>query len=199
MELILLLIIAAAIYYFFIYKKKQAKPKLAPKLSIENMQPGGVLHVMNIGPELAEYDVTIQARHRYEEEGVEWFELEGDNGSQKVWITIEEDDEQELSIVLKKIKLRDIGLTNAQLDKMDDQEEGEFNYNNQTFFYEDSGDASFFRNSGDKEEPFSYWEFENKDQTQAVSVEKWNDGTVDVCLSDYIKPSQVQVFSLGEA
>lgn len=134
--MILILLGVCGVAYFMMQKKNakgtEAKKTSTPssgsrayskdELRIENVEAGGMIHISGIGPDMDEFDVTILARHLYREGGTSWFELEGEAGHGKVWIDLEEDDELELSITLKKMKLRDVGLSKKSLKQIDDED-----------------------------------------------------------------------------
>ena len=205
---ILLLIVIAGGVAYLIFRSNRAtrpaenkpkKPYSESELRIENVRPGGVIHLTSIGPDLEDFDVHIVSKHTYHEGEYTWYELEGDRGDGTVWIDMEEDDGLDLSIVLRKLKLRELGLSNSDLERFDDQEKGHFTFENETYFYEDSDRAVFYRHSDDRSaEKFYYWDFENENGDKFISAEKWSDGSIDVSVSVPIKISQVTVYSLGE-
>lgn len=178
--------------------KKISRPYSKNDLRIENAGPGAVIHLTGIGPELEEFDLKILAKHTYRSGESSWYELECDKGSdEKIWIDMEEDDELELAISLRKLKLDDLGVTRQDLIKMDDEERGNFDFEDRKYYLEDSDEAIFYRYSEDKNaEKFYYWDFEAKDAKHFISVEKWSNGSYDVTCSEAIKSSQVTVYSI---
>lgn len=195
---------------FFVYqmwKKQQVDqhteqhknlPYSPDELRLENVTTGGVLHLTGIGPDMEDFDVNILGRHIYREGEFTWYELEGDKGDSKVWIEFEEDDELEISIKIKDLKLRELGISKSDLDKMDDREDGDFEYEREKFYYEDSGQAVFYRNGIEENaEKFYYWDFENDNGDKYISAESW-DGEIEASLSYPVKPSQVTVYSLSK-
>ena len=205
MSILLIVCAIGVLIWLFLNQRKQSSNKGPVPIAssrfhhdIQKVGPGGVVKLRNIGPDMDEFDVSIQAKHIYREGESTWYELEGDNGDEKVWIDIEEDDELELTVRLKKLKLRDISLKKDDLERIDDDEEGKCQYNNQTFEYDDSGSAVFYRDGNDNlAETFYYWDFEANNGKNSISVERWSNGNIDVSYSEAIKLSQVEVFSLG--
>lgn len=207
---IFFIIIIIGIAMFFWQKNKQkkeeeAKRNVLEERTLENVGPGGVIHLMNVGPEMEEYDVTILAKSVYREgesnraANREWHELEGDNGRQKVWISIEEDDGLDVTLALRTLKLRDLPINRSDLDRMDEAAEGEFEFEGQTFYFEYSNEASFFSNgdtSPQNESFFYYWEFENEKEDQFITIEEWENGKFEITLSVPLKSSQIKVYSL---
>lgn len=163
---------------------------------IEQVGPGGVFNLRAVGPNMEDLDVTVLARHVYDENGFKWVELECDSGTATVWVTVERDDGLDVSITLRKLHLDDIGLTKAKLKRFDDEERGSFTFEGKEYVYEDSDEAVFHRN-GDRStrESFYYWEFAARDGSDSITVEQWRDGSFEVHLSQPVRPSQITVYS----
>ncbi|MEQ9441185.1 MAG: DUF4178 domain-containing protein [Cyclobacteriaceae bacterium] len=201
-----LVLIGIALYF---WQKNKNKKKIDPapdtssqELHLENVRPGGLIHLMNVGPMMEEYDVNVLSRSVYRAgQNDEWYELEGEAAKGKVWITLEDDDGLDVTLATRKLKLRDISINRSDLDTMDEEGEGEFNFEGKTFYYEVSGEASFFRDghiSPDNEEFFYYWEFETDEGDEYITVEEWENGRFEVNLSSSIKESQIKIYSLGK-
>lgn len=175
------------------------KPYSKDELRLENVGPEAVIRLTGIGENLEEFDLTVISRHVYRQGESTWYELECDRGDEKVWLDMEEDDELEVAVGLRKLKLRELSLTAKDLERMDDNEDGEFSYNGETYYLEDSDSAVFYRHGHDKSaEKFYYWDFESSDSKRFIGVERWSDGSYDVTYSEAIKPSQITVYSIGK-
>jgi hypothetical protein len=205
-SLIFFIIVLTIIAVFFWNQKKkkkeeQAREEASRELRLENVGPGGVIHLMNVGPDMEEYDVTILSKSIYREgESTEWYELEGDNGRQKVWISLEEDDGLDVTLALRKLKLRELDINRQDLDRMDETAEGEFSFEGETYYFEYSNEASFFsegNTASDNEDFFYYWEFENEEGDKYITVEEWENGKFEATLSIPLKSSQLKIYSLG--
>jgi len=206
--ILLLLGACAAAYYVKMQKKKAVSSSSrasrghtaaysGDELRIENVGPGGMIHLSGVGPDMDEFDVTILAKHLYRESGASWYELEGEAGHGKIWIDLEEDDDLALSITLNKMKLRDVGLSKGSLKKMDEDEKGSLRYEGETYYYEDSGEATYYKNGEEtRGERIYYWDFENDAGDKLIGVERWEDGSYEVSYSEPIQPHQVTVYSL---
>lgn len=201
-----LVIIGIAMYFWQRNKAKKALEQPEPdpeaqELRLENVRAGGLIHLTNVGPELEEYDVQILARHTYREgENHEWYELEGDNGKSKVWLSLENDDTLDVTIATRKLKLRELPINRADLDNMDERGEGQFELEGKTYYYDHSTEGSYFPDgkvATDNEEFFYYWEFETDDEHEFLTVEEWESGQFEVTISYPVKESQVKVYSLG--
>lgn len=205
MLFIILIILAVGAFLYFLHlkntnDKKQASPAKEPSLSIENVRPGGVLQLEGIGEDLEDFDVVIKARHSYIEDGFTWYELEGERGATvPVWIEIEEDDELEVSICLRKLKLSEIGVSGSDIEAIEGADKGKLEFEGIQYIYEDCGDAVFYRNAtraGDGE-AVHYWDFESKDGRKYLSVERWGSKEYLAYLSEPLRAGQIKVFSLS--
>ncbi len=170
--------------------------RVPEELRIEHVGPGGVLALRHFGEGMADIDVRILARHLYSEDGWEWFELEGESELGKVWLTVEEDDETEVSASLRRLTLAELGVTADQLEAFDNDEAGEVVFEGMTYTYTESGEAIFFKD-GDRLRPhrFYYWEFAGSDGVSLISVERWGSREVEVHVSKRIEPHQITVYA----
>lgn len=169
------------------------------ELLLKNVRAGGVVQLSRIGADMEDFDAKVIGRHAYRQGGFVWYELECDRGSsKKVWVEIEEDDEVEVTITLRKLALRDMPFGMAELKRMDDEERGSFSFEGRTYHYDDSDQAVFHRYSEEQNaEGLYYWDFETEDGKSYISVERWDDGSVDVSYAEPIDPSQIKVYSLN--
>lgn len=206
-SLIAIIIIGAIIYFIYNYyqNKKQeeaeskgpVKPYDKNELRIENVEAGGMLQLANVGPEMKDYEVSVIGKHVYRSGGDEWYELEGETSEGKLWIEYEEDDELEIAVALKKPKMEELSVSASDLDKIDELEEGQVEYNGQTFHYDDSNEGMMLKfGDEDQQKPFYYWDFETSDGEHLLSVEKWGKGDHDVTYSVAVEPNQVSVLKL---
>lgn len=200
--IILILLAMAAVAAYLFWRQQQrpsgAKGERPRPMTIENIRPGGFVRLSRVGPDMEDVEAEIVGRHVYEEDGFQWFELEGESAVGKVWIDVEEDDEVEVSVSLRKLRLSDVGLTRESLDEITRRDEGTLTFEERTYEYEDSGSATFMRN-GDpaRGERLRYWDFESEDERWFIGIEAWGE-EYQVHLSQAVLPSQIEVFSLGE-
>lgn len=198
--IVVILLVMAAVGAYLFWQQSQGGSRKAerPKpMTIENVGPGGFVRLSRVGPDMEDIEAEIVGRHIYEEDGFQWFELEGESANGKVWIDVEEDDEVEVSVSLRKLRLSDLGLTRESLDDMVRRDEGSITFEGRTYEYEDDGEANFLRN-GDhtRSERLRYWDFESEDGKWFIGIEAWGD-EYQAHLSQAVSLSQIDVFSLG--
>lgn len=178
---------------------KHLPPRSLPldALRIENAGPGAVLHLMGVGPELAEFDLKVLARHAYRGKDVTWQELECDAVHGKVWLDVRPGDVLSLSVSLAEPRLSDLGLNRADLERFDDRKSGEFTYQGNTYHFVRAGQAVFYRNGEDRNAERLYrWEFESEGGQALIEVEAWGDGSLNAYACETLRLSQVTVYSL---
>ncbi len=176
--------------------QKQVSSTSSNEPKIQNMQPGGVFSLRSFGDDMEDLDVSVIGRHIYDEDGFEWIELEGETGGEKIWLTVEDDDELELSVTLRKVRLEEIGLTKEQMLALTDNDESKIEFNGRTYHFDDRGDATYYAN-GDTGggEKLTYWAFEADLGTRYLTVERWGDGTFECHISQAVKESQITIYS----
>jgi hypothetical protein len=202
MNFIILVLLAALVALgIWFWRQRSSSPKQQPRerpITIENVRPGGVLKLLRVGPDMEDFDVKVIGRHTYREDGFEWYELEGESHAGKVWLEVEEDDELEVSLSLRRLKLSEVNLSRERLEEIEQNDEGEVHFDGRTYEYEDCGEGEFLRDGDPSRcERFRYWDFEAEDGEYFLGVEAWGK-EYQVHLSEALSLSQVEIYSLGE-
>lgn len=177
-------------------KALEFKKTKANQLTIENVTVGGVLHFSNIGLMMEEFDAEVTSRHSYQSGPDRWFELELDRGHNKVYLTVEKDDEFILSLTMQRLTFEQIGLNRNELSKLDPDSSEPVEYDGENYFLGSIGRASFHKNSNELEgESFHYWEFVTDDGSKNITIERWGDGSCDISFSIMINLNQITIYS----
>ncbi|WP_028974737.1 DUF4178 domain-containing protein [Spirochaeta cellobiosiphila] len=194
--LILLLILGIGLYLVFKKKDKSSLKARKKDLSLPNVGVGGVVSLMNVGWDKASFDMSIEAKHTYQSGGYYWYELEGNDGRGKVWLEYEEDDELIVTLTLDKLNANQVPVTWDDVKAMKKKGKGSLTYDGRKYYFEEAGKANFYRN-GDKNQPetYQYVDFESEDQMYNFSIEKWESGGIEAYVSQYLNPSQINIFS----
>lgn len=184
----------------FEMSKKCNKGYAEDMLIIQNVKEGGVIKIANLEGYDSDVDLKVVGRNLYMEGDYSWYELECvRNDGEKVWVDVDNDDDLVVSVVLKKLKMSEVHLSSS-LEVIDEEETGSVKYDGAKFFYEDSGDATFYKYCDDKhKEKLYYWDFKSGDFL--VSVERWkNENGVSDTLAYYsqiVRPAAITVYSIG--
>lgn len=196
-------IVIAAIFVILILKrnfdlKNSMKSYDEDMLIIQNVREGGVIKIANVDGYDYDLELKVIGRNLYTEGDYSWYELEClRSDGEKVWIDVDDDDELLVSVVLEKLRLGQIKLSNS-LEYIDEEERGSARYGNVTCVYSDSGDANFYRHCDDKKvEKLYYWDF--RADKYMISIEKWKNENgrddMEVYFSQIIKPAAITVYS----
>lgn len=185
--LVVLLLAAAAVCLWLAYSKKQEEEKAesdrkadeaAKKLNIHlrDAEIGDFIVMDGVGPNLEDVAFKITGLHTYQSGGASWGEAYGYmGGSKPVFLEFVEDDEIELFVKIgsMELTLRDLGIDEDFLWKCDDDEEGEIEFQGETFEYEDSEKVVFFKDGEGDGEEFYSWDFRSDDMLRSLSFEKY--------------------------
>ena len=165
---------------------------------IEQVGPGGVIQLPPHGPDMQELDVQVTARHVYDQDGYQWYELEGESGGGTVWLDVERDDELETSITLRRLRLDELGL---EEDAVDDLRSGAtVQFEGQSFRMEERGRARFWPNGNQsRAEDLEFWDFEGDDDRHDLSIERWGGQEYRAYLSQRIPPARIKVYRVSDA
>lgn len=144
--------------------------------------------------------VTLVSSYCQREEGQTywWYdlELEADGGAMCCleW----DEDDGKFTLYGAPGMLNGIGITPADLDRFDDDEEGCIEYEGIAYYYEDSGHALCFEDCGpgecddeDDAEDVYFYEFLDESGSLRINVERWTEAT-EVYLGAYIDGEMIE-------
>ncbi len=201
--LVLILVVGLS---FLIYRKyvTTQKSKLieetpaSTNLSIENIGAGGVLTLSGVKNGVEDLDLVVYARHLYKNQTYQWYELIADGGEKSYSIEIEMDDDLEIHLSQKNLKLRDLEIKKDQLIVMADEEDGKIQFEGKSYYFDEKGEYMFHRNCDlEKGAPVSLMEFMTEDRKNFLAIEFWSGGETEVTESIAIDPECIKVYSLG--
>lgn len=169
--------------------------------SLDNARKGAVIGLSAVGPNLDEFDVCVLDRHIYRAGSFEWFELECDRGSEKLWLTVEDDDEREISATVRAPKPGELGLQQSEVQgwRENPPEGRTLEFAGRQHSFSEAGRAQYFR-SGKREDEqrFHYWDFESADEKSSIAVSLWDDGSVEVGYSLPLRSDSIVVYRSSE-
>ena len=183
------LIVIAVIWRLFLRKKKSDPVQSLPTL--DDVKPGGVIVVKGI-------EYLVEQRNRYTEEDGEWFELKlaGDEG-RTYWIDWQDRGGLNVSLA-RETPFATLGLTPKDLAIFDDEETGNFDFDDIVYYFIASGESQFYENDGAESESFYYWNFEDEEHENIINVARWSGGTYEASVGSYITVSGVDIYSTGD-
>lgn len=165
--------------------------------SIEDVQVGGVIHLADVGLRSESFDAQIVARHLHKLASARIPELVADRGGSHVYISLERDDELSINVTMAQPPLEELGISARDLDDFRDDQT--LTYDGTEFFAADNGRAVFCRDGNELQpEKYDFWEFEDEEAEQYLTLARWEDGTVEASYSVEVQPSQITVYSRTE-
>lgn len=174
----------------------KAQQERASQVNLLNVQPGGMLKFERVGPEFRDFDLQITGRHLSKIGHQRYIELEGHDGSQDIYVTVDEDDISEAYITLKQLKPSDLGL--GSFDSIISGSAKEFTYEGERFHLDDEGDGIYCPDGNElKPEPYRYLEFANQEETQYISIDVWDEGDCEVNFNVPLREDQFQVYTIN--
>ena len=195
------LVVVAALVVLALRKKGDDTVSKAPvedvtDLTIKNAKVGDVITARGAADGFEDLVFTVDRRNVYKC-GVEtWFEISGKFKATRVFVEVFEDDELETSIDKgEKLKLSDLGITEEDLIKFDEEEDdsSSIKFRDQDWNYSDSDDVRYFKDGNGQGEGFYQWEFEN-DDGETLFVEKFEGDPFVAGIQRPIDPDSFQVF-----
>ena len=182
------LVVIVVIWALFLRKKTPDSNQSPPTL--DDVKPGGVIAIKGI-------EYLVEQRNRYTEEDGEWFELKlNGDGGQTYWIDWQHRGGLNVTVT-REIPFAELGLTSEDLATFDDEETGSFDFNDVIYYFTASGESRLFENNDSESEPFYYWNFEDEEHENVINVARWNGGVYEAAIGNYIKASDVDIYSAG--
>lgn len=203
-QIIILLVLAFAAWFFWQQLKRQKQSlntaQASPNVSdagIEQVRAGAVIGLPPHGKDLQAGDVSIVARHVYNEDGFKWYELEGESADGRVWIDVCRDDELETSISLERLTLAALALDVDSFQQLLKSGKARITYDGCVYQLDEKGEAAFYP-EGDvgRAEAYHYWDFEGDDDKHDLSVERWGND-YRAYISERLDPARIRIYSLG--
>ena len=172
----------------------KSRAQQGDELSIEDVVSGGIIHLDGVGLRSESFDAQVTARHLHKRGTERWIELEADRGGSMVYLSLERDDGLTASLTMAQPALAALGLKAVDLGALSDA--GPLTYEGTAYTPSESGHAVFCRDHNElKPEEYEYWEFEDDDQEQYLTLVRWQDGSVEANYSVDLKPDSITVYS----
>lgn len=166
--------------------------------ALENLEAGALITLTRFDGKDVHVNVSLHERHVYEEDGDTWYELECQGPDGPVSINVDPTDREWVSVTRRKMSLEHLGIDAAKLNEIEARDAGSVSYDGISYEFEDWGEATYYplgeRSEG---EDFKYWDFED-DAEGLITIERWEDGTHEVFLSEWLKRNRLIVPSMEE-
>jgi hypothetical protein len=178
---------------------KRKKDEPAPSdTSIRSARPGDVVVVSGFNPLLEDAFFIVESRSRFESPFARWHELVGSEEDRHA--TIDWSDDDGLFVTISEqtdpMGLQSIGLEYDDMVRLDEENSID-NFvivDGEKYGYQNSHEATYFKDDGKEGVPFYMWEFVSEDRKKLLSVSKYEGMPFEVYISEVIDPERVSVF-----
>jgi hypothetical protein len=186
-----------------IFKRSKSKPPPLPQRDLANLgitdaRRGDNVSVLAAGDEFEDLEFVVDRRNRYESGDEEWFELSGMYKGRRVFVEYYEDDEIEVSVNLarREISLSDLGLTEADLIRMDEERSSSngFEFDGAGWNYSSSEEVGYFKDARGEGEGYYCWNFRTKDGKRELFIEKWEGDPFEGGIAEIVDPQDVKIY-----
>ena len=173
-----------------------AQPAPAPAQPEEQFAWVGSLNDAKPGDEVAidGHRYRLSKIGRYASGGSTWFSAEVADAGDTYYLSWGDGDVS----LAQEVDPSALGASADVLDRFSEQGEGSLELDGEAYHLEEAGDAVFHEREGTAGEPVRYWDFQNDDGTQIVSVEVWDDGEVEASAGIHVDHSSIEIFRGSE-
>ena len=165
--------------------KKQVESAADAELSLDNLGPGGILSVTGT-------DYLVEEKNRYKAGNSEWFEVKLSGDHSEEWWLNWEPGANEVTLT-SEISFQDLELTPEQLEQFIADGSGETEYDGETYYLSEFGEADYFRGNATTGEEMAYGDFLDEDERRTLSVVQWASGAYDAYTGIVLPRRQVEV------
>jgi len=182
------------------------------KYTLKDIKIGGYISFKNENYLVRSINKYLETKWSFKKKKSDYFVTELELFSLKtgeiLFMEWEFDDNFDIYITEKEIKLRDLTVNNKVVNKsilenISENEEGKIRYNNDIYYYSenDTWAALYFKNKDSEGIPVRFYEFES-DNGQCLTVEMWYDEINDTrpereaFLSKEVSPKQIEILQL---
>ena len=168
--------------------------------SIRNARVGDVVTVQGFALEYDQRYFVVDNIHRYGGNGVIWYELVVSDADYRLWLEWSQDGDDLFVTITdnrRPAALEALGLTESDLMEMDERRSigASVTVEGRPFFYRNSFEAFYFPDNRPTDgEGFYLWEFLSDDETQTLSVTKFEGIPFEAHLTQIIPADSVTLY-----
>ena len=200
-EAILAVLFVVVLMQFF--KKKPPEPRF-PQPDLANLKAndartGDAISVAGAGDSMSDLDYTVERTVWVQAGSHRWLELSGHYRERRVVLRVA-NIEDEMTVGLndgsRKVTLDDLGLSENDLGEIDERQNpsDNFEYDGKSWMYRLSREAQTSSDGGAPPTSFYYWEFEEQDGKELVTIRKAEGEPFAVSRFNAIPPTDVTVY-----
>lgn len=204
----IVLLLLGALFVYLIVRIFSARKKPATAtgfmeqdlsdLDIKSARRGDQISIAGGGADYGDLDFTVDRTARYDGPAGNVHEVSGKYHGRRVYLESSDEDETEVCLTLASdaMSLQDLGLTEGDLARMDEEESraNSVTWQGQDWHFVLSGETWYYEDGDPEGEGFFAWTFQSPDQRRYITVTKWEGQPFDVNVSKVLDPDTVTVF-----
>ena len=179
-------------------KKSDFKPSVLDDGSIRSARIDDVVVITAFSPSSEDAYLIVEKIDRYESAFGKWYEITAAEGERQVAITWSDDDGISITVSEQDepMGLGAVGIEYDDLVRLDNEQsiENYVTYEGENYFYKNSYEVYYFKDSRGEGDGFYLWEFGNNDHDKALSVIKWEGMPFEVYTSKGVSEHLVSVY-----
>ncbi len=183
------------------------------KYSLKDVKAGGYISFNNENYLVKSLSRYLETKWSFKKKKNDYYVTELELFSLKtgevLFMEWEFDDELEIYVTQKEIKLKDLTSSGSKkvsksiLEDIAEEEEGEIQYNSQKYYYieDDTWAALYFKDANSEGIPVRFYEFES-DNEEYITIEMWYDEVGDdrpereAFISQEVSPKEIEILQL---
>jgi hypothetical protein len=178
-----------------------APPKPAEDLSnlkVTDARLGDMVSASGAGDDFGDLELKIDRRNQYEAGEKRWFELGGTYKGRRVYLDVVDEDELEVSVVLRPngLTVEDLGLNEQDLADMDERQNtaDNFEFDGKMWYYRFSREIQEFRNGQPQGTGYYMWEFREDGGNRLLMIKKGEREPFAASIAVRINPEDITVY-----
>jgi len=183
-----------------LFGKKKKKPPSSDSLvdSIKDIVVGDVFTIADLSIEYEDSYFIIEKINRYSSVGGDWYEFEGVDGDQKIWLYWSDQGGLFTTVMLddRPLGLSSLGLDSDELFRIDEEESID-NYvtiEAVQYYYRHSAEAYYYQDNKGNGDGFYLWDFASEDGSRMLSIDKWEGLPFQGHFTEVVPPESVTAY-----
>lgn len=166
------------------FKRKKDKEEL--KYDPTNMHVTQLKKGFFVDYTMESYEVQEEYEYEWDDIGIKGREFQLFNGTKKLYLYMETDDDLELSIA-QKIKLSSIDVNLARYIVEDDEPPTELEYKGVKYFLQKDRDGHCRKIGAEEWDALVSWEFVDEFDTSVLTIERWGEREFEAAIGENVQ------------
>ena len=176
------------------------------KATIFDATPGDIIILTGYGDGFDDVHLTVKSHNGYRlENGFVWDEVICEHKGRELCIEAENDDgdifitatSEERRVFMEQVLTPDqMSISKKDLDRYlkEDSDKNYISFRGKEFYYDEAKECLYMPNKiEDDGELFFYWDFEDEEEREILSIERWENGEMEIFRGTILHPDFVSL------